>query len=54
VTGSCFGCDNDLHLNFAALQLMTTLFLPNGFFAMLAAISRTVSIPKNKKPGHHC
>jgi hypothetical protein len=34
-------------LNFAALQLVATLFLPNGSIALFAAISRDRAIPKS-------
>jgi hypothetical protein len=35
--GSCCGFVGFAALNFAALQLVATLFLPNGFIAILAA-----------------
>jgi hypothetical protein len=35
--GSCCGFVDFVALNFAALQLVATPFLPNGLFAILAA-----------------
>jgi len=35
--GSCCGFVGFTALNFAALQLVATLFLPNGLLALLAA-----------------
>ncbi|MGA8478374.1 MAG: hypothetical protein WB696_10485 [Chthoniobacterales bacterium] len=49
-----FGFVGFTALNFAALQLVATLFLPNGLFAPFAAISRVSGKDhsKGKEAGH--